>query len=344
MSPATDVRDCVERLLQGFTTYDRAVDVVSAFEMAFITSRTDLPGTVRHFERFPRVPDEVGNKLTPDFSVVFSDRSGLVGEIARIALHDNSVDSLCSQIAKYDALSGLPGPDGIVDVSFVDVLVLVPQSVGVAAVRRIVVERYADPTHSYNPSVPPCVVQFAFDEDRYIFQRLLEPMNGVLREGERPDGLGRWFEENGDFKAKPSRFSDIKANRAFMNDPVDALYLATHLWAKTFPTIAGDARRPVRLELKPADVAAKLRDAYGGVRSPDVERALELLRTAKLAERTPDGWVVAWEELRVTGERDLAQALATRSCRPPRRSAVAKLDAAERAAETAPEPPLRLFS
>jgi hypothetical protein len=128
-----------------------------------------------------------------------------------------------------------------------------------------------------------------------------------------------------------------------MNDPVDALYLATHLWAKTFPTMAADDRRPVRLELKPVEVAAELRDKYGGVRSGDVQRALDLLKTARLAERTAEGWVVAWEELRVTGERDLAYALATRSCRPPGRTALAKLDAAERAAATRPEPPPRLF-
>ena len=343
MSPAADVGECVERLLHGFTTYDRAVDVVSAFEMAFTSSETGVPATVRHFERFPRVPDEDGNTLTPDFSVVFEDGGGLVGEIARIALPDNSVDSLCAQIAKYDRLMQLPGPDAAAEVRFVDVLVLVPQSVGVAAVKRIVVERYAAPAHWYSPSVPPCVVQFAYDEDRYIFQRLLEPMNGILRDGDRPDGLGRWFEQNGDFKAKPSRFSGIKADRAFMNDPVDPLYLATHLWAKTFPTMAADARQPVRLELRPADVAAELRDKYGGVRSRDVRRALELLKTAKLAERTAEGWVVAWEELRVTGDRDLAHMLAMRSCRPPGRSAVAKLAAAERAATTAPEPPPRLF-
>lgn len=89
MSPAADVGECVERLLYGFTTYDRAVDVVSAFEMAFTSSLTGVPETVRHFERFPRVPDEDGTILTPDFSVVFDDGGGLVGEIARIALHDN---------------------------------------------------------------------------------------------------------------------------------------------------------------------------------------------------------------------------------------------------------------
>lgn len=274
---------------------------------------------------------------------MFQDGTGLAGEIARLALHENSAEDLCRQIAKYDELRHLPTRTGLVDVAYTDVLLLVPQAVGVAAVKRIVVDRFADPDHPYNPSVAPCVVQFAFDEDRYIFQRLLEPRNGTLREGDRADGLGRWFEENGDFKARPSRFSDIKAARAFINDTADRLYLATHLWAKTFPTLAGDAARPVRLVVRSADLAAELRDKFGGVLASDVDVALELLRTAKLADRTNDGWVVAWEELRVPGEKELAHALATRACRPPSRGASSRLEAAAQAEAAKPSPPPSLF-
>jgi len=341
--PAIDLAECVDRLLQGFTTYDRAVDVVSAFEMAFTTSKSAVPATVRHFERFPRIPAEGSSPLTPDFTVLFEDGTGLVGEIARLALHDNSVESLCRQIQKYDGVRQLPDGPALTDVSQTDVLLLVPQSVGVGAVKRIVVDRFADPAHPYKPSVPPCVVQFAFDEDRYIFQRLLEPLNGQLRDGDRADGLGRWFEENGDFKAKPVRFSDIKTARAFVNDPVDKLYLATHLWAKTFPTMSGDSAQPVRLEFRSSDLAAELRDRFGGVRTSDVDHALDLLKAAKVADETGDGWVVAWEELHTPGERDLARALATRACRPPRRSVSSRLKAADEAAAAKPEPPATLF-
>jgi hypothetical protein len=132
------------------------------------------------------------------------------------------------------------------------------------------------------------------------------------------------------------RFSDIKAEKAFINDPVDSLYLAVHLWAKTFPTMAGDAPRPVRLDIRAADLAAALRDRHGGVRTRDVERALELLATARLADKTNDGWVVAWEELRVPGADDLARAIATRACRPPTRSASSRLKAAGRTEEARP--------
>jgi hypothetical protein len=341
--PAVDLAECIERLLHGFTTYDRAVDVVSAFEMAFTTSQSEVPGTVEHFERFPRIPTDEESVSTPDFTVVFKDGTGLVGEIARLALHENSVESVCRQIGRYDALQQLPSGAGLVDIAHTDVLLLVPQAVGVAAVKRIVVDRFADPSHPYKPSVPPSVVQFAFDEDRYIFQRLLEPRNGTLRDGDRADGLGRWFEENGDFKARPSRFSDIKAARAFINDPADRLYLATHLWAKAFPTVAGEAPRPVRLEVRSADLAADLRQKFGGVLASDVDGALELLQTAKLADRTPDGWLVAWEELRVPGEKDLAHALATRACRPPSRSASRRLADAAQAEAAKPAPPPSLF-
>ncbi len=107
--------------------------------------------------------------------------------------------------------------------------------------------------------------------------------------------MAGWFTRNGDFRAQPKRFASLKAARAFMNDPVDALYLATHLWAKTFPSDAGaaGAARPVRVTVDPADLAAELRAQHGGVRAGDVERALGLLATAKLAELTPSGWVVA---------------------------------------------------
>lgn len=341
--PAVDVAECVERLLRGFTTYDRAVDVVSAFEMAFTTSHSEVPRTVEHFERFPRIPSEGESVLTPDFTVVFNDGTGLAGEISRLAMHENSAESLCQQIAKYDSLPQLPSKTGLVDVAYTDVLVLVPQMVGVAAVKRIVVDRFANPDHPYKPSVAPCVAQFAFDEGRYIFQRLLEPRNGRLRDGQRADGLGRWFEENGDFKARPGRFSDIKANRAFINDSADPLYMATHLWAKSFPTMAAEAPRPVRLDVCAADLAADLRQKFGGVVAADIDGALELLRTAKLADRTAEGWIVAWEELRVPGEKDLAHALATRACRPPSRTAIRRLADAAEAEAAKPSRPESLF-
>jgi len=135
------------------------------------------------------------------------------------------------------------------------------------------------------------------------------------------------FDDGGGLAGEIAR---LARHENIINDPVDPLYLATHLWAKTFPTMAGDVARPARLQVRSADLAAELRDRYGGVLASDVDRALELLKTAKLGDRSTDGWVIAWEELRVPGEKDLAHALATRACRPPSRSALSRLEAPSR--------------
>src|SRR5207302_5817905 len=124
-------------------------------------------------------------------------------------------------------------------VTNLDVVLLVPMDVGPAAAIRILDQRLGDEGHPYKPNAPPCIVQFGFDEGRYLFQRIPHQLNGLPRDGARPDGLGRWFSENGDFRARPERIAHIKAAHAFANDQVDPLYLAVHLWAKTFATQVG---------------------------------------------------------------------------------------------------------
>lgn len=342
MTPAEDVDECVERLLEGFHHYDRCVDVVSAFEMLLTDSRTQVPATVAHFERFPRIAQQGGSPLTPDFSVMFADGGALVAEIASIALRDESVDSLCRQVMNYDGIEQVHGVTGMVEPAFVDVLLLVPQSVGVNAVTRIIDERLSNEGHFFKPSCAPCIVQFGFDQDRYTFQRLLAAGNGVLREPGRPDGLGAWFAV-GNVNLKPDTFIDIKSQRAFVNDAMSPLYLAVHLWAKTFSAMAAGAPAPVRLDVTAREIAAGLRAQGGGVRARDVQRALELLGTARLAERAPSGWVVAWEELRTRDTKDLARTLATRACRPPSRGVADRLREGERAAARARDRPPTLF-
>lgn len=340
------VEECVDRLLRAFRTYDRAVDVVSAFEMVFTESNSEVPSTVDHFERFPSIPVGSGTR-TPDFTTVFEDGTGLVGEVARIARVEESVDGLCDQILAYDQLQQLSGSGGLVDVNQIDVVLLVPLDIGPAAAIQILERRLLNPDHPYKPASPPCIVQFGFDEGRYLFQRIQHSLNGLPRDNARPDGLGRWFGENGDFRAKPERFAHIKAARAFVNDGIEELYLAVHLWAKTFATQAGSTsdERPVVLTVNPEQAANDLRQTHGRVRADDIRRALALLEHAKLAE--PDGtgsWRVGWEELHGK-ESDLARLLAERICTPPRSGPLARVrrrEAAARVADTTDNRP-RLF-
>jgi hypothetical protein len=338
---------CLDELIRGFNTYERAVDVVSAFEFLHLGSK-GLPSTVRHFERFPRLVQD-GFISTPDFTIVFKDGSGLAAEIARIALHENSVESLCRQLMRYDSLTRLPSNDGVVDVGYCDVLLLVPFELGIETTRRVLHERFADAAHWYAPSVAPCVVQFGLDQGRWIFQRISDPLNGVLREDGRPDGIGAWFAENS-IKVQPERVAAIKAARAFMNDPVDQLYLATHLWARTFATMVSQRvtdTLPAILQVTVDELTEHVRRHYGRVRRADVRRAMRLLQAAKLTEAVTDtDWQLAWYRLQVPGERDLSRAIARRVCDPPRTT---RLDALRKRGELKGDkrPPLgqgRLFN
>lgn len=330
-------------MLDGFRKYDRAVDIVSAFEMIFTASSTELPGEVDCFERFPSIDHPDGNVATPDFSVLYRDGRALVGEIAYLGLHDGSIDSLCNQIGRYDTMGAVPGREGPVEAIEIDVIVLVPLAVGIDAVRRIHKERRLEPEHPYKPMGPPIVVQFGFSDGKYSFQRIPDPENGQSRDDGRSDNarLSVWFEST--ISVKPQRFAEVKASRAFVNDPINDLYLATHLWAKTFATMAGmlGGGFPRRLEIDPVELALNMRKDHGGVRSKDVVRALELLDRAGLARIVDGRWVVAWDALGGQSK-DLAQKLAERACKRSSAGTIAKLLKKERLGE-APERVPSLF-
>jgi hypothetical protein len=333
----------VQRLQTEFRLYDRNVDVVSAWELIFTQSDTKLPSLVRHFERFPSVPVEEERELTPDFTVVFVDDRGLVAEIANFGRDEASVDQLCEQILRYDGLTQLPvGTGALSPVSQVDVMLFVPLELGTAAVQRIINERLLADNHPYTPQSPPIIIQFTLtqDSEKYVFQRRPDPGNGNFRDEGRDEQARLstgWFAK-GDVSVKPARIREIKSARAFMNDPVVPLYLATFLWAKTFATRAAAAgeSRPMEIDVVPRELAEQIRAEHGVVRAADIERAMTLLEGAKLARRSTSGWQVYWRELHQTGEdRDLADVLARRFVRPPSRP-VWQTREPEQQAETAP--------
>jgi hypothetical protein len=329
---AADAEGCFDRLCRSYSLYDRCVDVVSAFEFVFTRSH-DLAETVDHFERFPRIPmSESHPELTPDFTVYFGDGVGIVGEIANIPLVDAGLDALSEQIGKYDTIRTLQDSNRQQRaVESVDVMLLVPFTEGTAAYKRIIDQRLLNADHSYGPSVSPCIIQFALTDDRYVFQRLPFPKNGDLRSPGRRTNLGSWLAKD-DLKVRPQMFAAIKTARAFVNDPVDPLYMAVHLWSKTIPTSyvpsSGMAPEPVTIDAR--RIAKQLQMEYGVVRRADVDHALELLARAKLADRTDnDNWRVAWGVLRRRRgetERDLAAQIAERVCNPPRESQLVKVE------------------
>ncbi len=317
-----------EELLQDHRLYDQYVDVVSAFEWLF-TETESMPDTVAHFERFPRLEGQDGNPVTPDFSVVFVDGTGLVGEIARVALHEASVDGLCHQIARYDLLTQLPGAGGVpVDVAHVDVLLLVPLDIGTDVVRRVIRQRLLDKDHPYEPNHPPCIVQYVAQPDKYVFQRRPDSGNGELRDGERDPALGVWL-ARGDFKPPADGFAHVKAQRPFMNDPVAPLYLACQLWIKVFPTLSADTT-PVG-DYKPLittldELAGEVTAMYGHVGKTALRNAMAILVASRCAEALGvDRWRVAWGDLAHKGGEEVGEVFARRTQQPPAKGPIRRL-------------------
>lgn len=302
--------NAVQQLLDRYNLYDEHVDVVSAMEWLF-TRTSELPATVEHFERYPRTKISDTVTLTPDFTVLFTDGTALIGEIAQFAVSDGSVDDLCQQLGNYDAITQVPDADGtLTTVSHADLLLLVPSRLGQQAVRRVVDERIQDEEHPYKPAAVPAIAQFSRDSERYTFQRLAHRQNGTLPATREPITLGFLLEN--DLSPRVSHFKDLKADRRFMNDPIDPLYLATHLWTATWPTLHPGESNDITVD--PVAIAELLRAQFGKGNVKDVRRALQLLQRAGLAAVNNDGsWNVSRKKLSQLGERDVHKIIATRA-------------------------------
>lgn len=301
-----------DALVDEYALYDRSVDIVSIYDWLFTETR-HLPPTVAHFERYPRIRHSDGQACTPDFTVLFTDGTGIVAEVANIALNDESVDKLCRQLARYATLTDLPVANGTTaPVTVVDVLYLSPIRITGAAVRRVLVERLDDPDHWYSSPRRPVIVQFAQEPDRYVFQIYPDAaLNGSLHVGDRTEkaaNYGLWHEE---LNATPAHFAANKVEHAFMNDPVPPLYMATRLWANVFPSAYGTDMAEVTVNA--AEVAALVRGQYGHGTTDDVRAALNMLAAAGLAtpDKTGNTWTVRRRNLRHDGP-DVHRAIADR--------------------------------
>lgn len=317
-----------DALVAEFKLYDRAVDVVSAYHWLF-TETADLPTTVSHFERYPKVKHSDGNDATPDFTVLFKDGTGIAAEIANIALHDNSVEKLCTQLDRYSRLTELPAGVGrTTPVAILDVLYLSPMETAAAAVQRVLRDRVDNPDHSFKPVRRPTVVQFVNNLDRYIFQFWPdERINGSLYVGGRTPNYGLFTEE---LKVPPAQFARNKVTHGFMNDPVKPLYMATRLWTSVFPSKFGTGTTEFTTTV--GQVAVLVRGQYGHGTASDVRAGMRLLVAAGLAtEETVNTWKVKRRNLRSDAD-DVHVAIAERvgasgrRLRPARRAQTAGSD------------------
>lgn len=298
-----------DELLKEYDTYDQHVDVVSIMQWVMTQSR-ELPATVRHFERFPTIQHQ-GKTLTPDFTVLFDDGTAIVGEIASVARHENSINKLVSQLGNYHDLASVPSSATTrATVTALDVLLFVPMNRGQRAFQRIHAAM-ADPDHEYAPARPPVVAQFARTDSEYTLQRLIHPDNGTLTPGNREHHIGTFLDN--DMTVKADYFAQVKVDHRFINDTPSSLYVATHLVMQTLPSEyfgQGD-----QIEVVPADLATLLRQQFGGgVKAADIKLALGLLQSAGYARDNNNGtWTVTLRPVTSRTESDVHRIIIQRA-------------------------------
>jgi hypothetical protein len=178
--------------------------------------------------------------MTPDFTVLFKNGSGWVAEIANVARHEGSVESICHQLDKYASIEALPNSSGgLTPVSSLDVVLLTPIDTATDAARRIFKERIEDDDHWYKPAHRPILIQFAALSDHYVLQVWPDTAaNGEFLSGGEPN-YGAFTE----LKPRAEHFTPNKVAYGFMNDPVPALYMATRLWLNVFSISVRHHRR-----------------------------------------------------------------------------------------------------
>lgn len=306
-----------EQLLRDYRAYDRAVDIVSVFEVYF-TAVAEMAATVRHFERFPRYDGPDGEPVTPDFSVFFNDDTMLVGELSRLALPEESRNELTTQIGRYDQLREGPcggmkgGGHHLCPVKAVDVLLLMPDDVANAACDRIA-GAIEDKNHPYFPSRRPSILAWSFDPDSGAYTFKYDDRAGNPRPParDRSPGLEEWLKTNADtLRGMPEHFLPIKTARRFMNDRAPAIYMATILWLEVLPRLAPGIP-PVDIDIKAAEVADWIRTNLGGGDADMVARACEFLVRAGLAVPRQDGWRIGLMEI-ASSQEDVHQELVRR--------------------------------
>jgi hypothetical protein len=293
-----------ERLLREYREYDARVDIVSCFEV-FLRESKDLPATVEHFERFPSYQAPDGREATPDFTVLFKDRTLLVGELSKLALEEHSLEALLHQIGRYDTLTQAPGGQlaagghTLLDIEAVDVLVLVPDGESNAAIDRID-QAIKACRYGYAPRHRPTVMGWSFDASgsRYIFKYDDRSNNPRLRTHGRDPSLTSWLQRAHDtLRCPAARFAPVKLRHRFMNDRPPALYMATILWLDALPAAAQPHGPPVDLEVSAADLATYLRQSYGWADTDAVDRGLAFLQRGGLARPTANGWTIEFKEI-----------------------------------------------
>jgi hypothetical protein len=305
---------CEKKLKASFSSHDQAVDVVSCWH-SFFDSIYSGKGDGLYFDRFPRIG---ASKLTPDFTMLFSDKYGIVAEVARSIDYDMDVlESKARQLKSYDvqmSLSAGRGHDAVVPET-VDILLLLHTTYSNRGTKLLfdLLERRKE----FKPENNLIVMDYDFSQSdaqtMYVFKKMLYEKNGYFRDSALPDEkrlekmLGI---EQKPLKCSPDKFVVNKATYALCNDAPCPIYLATRLWDRVLMLLLSDSDKVVWRQ-KSSTRTVGLKTSVDSIRqkivndiAPGCElsnecitSALEFLQVTGRAEKNGNEWLIHYGNL-----------------------------------------------
>ena len=227
-------KKCFEKLINEFTIYDQAVDVVSCWESIFKYGYKD---ELLYFDRFPNIPP---NNLTPDFTVLFDDKYGIIFEIKRtFPKNDEAFKKEMRQLFSYDENLAFKADNSekriIPKVHDIVLVVSAMDSYQILSRLKKITNELKE--FSFNNKI--IVIEYFYQTNRtsrYVFRKLMGE-NGSFKDTSLP--LERRLEhilgdKSEPFKCYPRHFMKYKINEIICNDRPPELYMAVFLWSKVF--------------------------------------------------------------------------------------------------------------
>lgn len=291
--------ECKKKLIDQYTIYDRAVDIVSCFESFFKFRYKDK---LVYFDRFPTINiQQPPQKITPDFTVLF-DNYGLIFELKKAFSKEvYPFEKELTQVKKYDLdldfKKDLQGRR--VKPKIQDIILLLDSQNSNKTFDRINKKRENDPKFKFSKNITYLDYTFKSENACYIFKSYAGD-NQSFRDSDKclENELGQNVDA---LVIKPDHFMINRVKGVLCNDQPPELYIAVYLWQKVFYHYLTEEQQltyrrgninkvePIKINI---DELTKYINDYcienGRVRSNYIKDAISFFESADLASMNSD--------------------------------------------------------
>jgi hypothetical protein len=293
---------CIKSLINDFKTYDQAVDVVSCLESVF---KFGYKNWLSYFDRFPYISSR---DLTPDASVLFDEKYGLIFEVKRTFPKDDvgfkkEVEQLLSYDKKLEFKCDSSGRTLIPETHDIVLIISATQSNQIFNRLNKLIDEDQDFRFENNLIFMEYFYNTSDTEARYVFRKYMGKnrkfRDEFLPEKERLEYI--LGECSKSLECYPRHFMQYKVSQVLCNDKPPELYMAVFLWTKIFYSYLseeqkkdwsrGNHKRIQNISINYNELCSNLNSNYiidGNIRRGWIVDAICFLEAANLAKREPD--------------------------------------------------------